>query len=104
MPFFKVTDDDGNQFTYPAQKSLMTILSLITMEIPAAIFTGKQKQNMMTFCPVMTCRKNVEFFEYDDDDDDVDLDYGEFYGDDETTFDKIGLADDEDGDDADESW
>ena len=93
MPFFKVTDDDGNQFTYPAQK----VYDDIELD-----HYGNSSRHFHCF-PVKMA-ENVEFFEYDDDDDDVDLDYGEFYGDDETTFDKIGLADDEDGDDADESW
>lgn len=60
MPFFKVTDDDGNQFTYPAQK-VYDDIELDHYGNSSRHFTGKQKQNMMTFCPVMTCRKMLNF-------------------------------------------
>ena len=103
MPFFKVTDDDGNQFTYPAQK-VYDDIELDHSGNTSRHFHWEAETEYDDILSSDDLPENVEFFEYDDDDDDVDLDYGEFYGDDETTFDKIGLADDEDGDDADESW
>lgn len=102
MPFFRVTDDDGNQMTYPAQK-VFDDVELDHYGNSSRHFHWEAETEYDEILTSDDLPENVEFFEYDDDEDDVELDYGGFFGEDERDVEKIGLADDE-GDESDDSW